>query len=380
MSPAERIAVLLIEDDPDDVRSFAGLLSRPGWDGDRPALISAETLEDGLARLAEGGIQLVVLDLVLPTAGGLEALRSLRERHPAVPVVVLTGINDELLGVEAMRLGAQDYLVKGAVDQAALRRAIHHALERHRLLSKAEGVIQFVGALSHEMRTPLTIIKAAVANLREGFAGPLSPEQAAMVDMQHRNVNRLQRIVENILDLSRLESGKAEIRPRRLDAAARIREAADDFRLLARERGIAVKVALPERLPFMRADPELFGQVMTNVLDNALRFARSEVEVSARADAGEIEVLVSDDGPGIPKAHIRDIFDKFVQVGRASRTGSYKGTGLGLPICKAMVEGQNGRIWAECPDGKGAVFRIRLPQHKSQGGVPCPNQTREVPG
>jgi signal transduction histidine kinase len=239
---------------------------------------------------------------------------------------------------------------------------------------------ELMSAVSHEMRSPLTIIKAAASNLKEGLTGPLSADQAQMVILQYRNIVRLQKIVDHILDLSRLESGKATILPRKVSAARLIDEAMEGFKLLAGERHISIEQEIPQNLPVIRADPDLFVQVLGNLVDNAMRFTRtrvliraSVVDVEAPADPKRggtlmltskkfVQFSVVDDGPGIPEDRIGDLFNKFVQINRSSRGEEYKGTGLGLAICKEIVERQQGRFWVESGKGQGTQFHFLFPR------------------
>jgi hypothetical protein len=245
---------------------------------------------------------------------------------------------------------------------------------------------ELMSAVSHEMRSPLTIIKAAAINIKDGSTGPLSDEQNTMITLQYKNIVRLQKILDHILDLARLESGSAELHPRRLKPGPLVQETVRGFALIAKERGLTLDLELPGGLPDVHADPELVTQVLCNLLDNAMRFAKTRVLVTAGAPhkarpAGEraraarggpgtdvmaeracVQFSVSDDGRGIPKERLGDVFGKFVQIDRGARSESYKGTGLGLAICKEIVDRLHGRLWAESEAGAGARFHFTLPQ------------------
>ena len=231
---------------------------------------------------------------------------------------------------------------------------------------------QFIGVVSHELRTPLTIVRTAVDSLRAGVAGELSLKQREIADLCGRNILRLSKLINNLLDISRLESGRAKARIERLDLRPLLRDMEANFRMMASGSGKDLKIEIdaPRALPLVRGDPELIGEVLYNLLDNAARFARGAVRVRVRRERGSaagresagVRVEVIDDGPGIPPEQIGLIFDKFSQVERAIGGGGYKGTGLGLAICKEIMGLHGCEIAVESTPGRGARFRFFLPE------------------
>ncbi|MFI5362516.1 MAG: ATP-binding protein [Elusimicrobiota bacterium] len=228
---------------------------------------------------------------------------------------------------------------------------------------------QFIGTVSHELRTPLSVVRSGVDTLRGGVAGALKPEQKEIADLCARNILRLNKMITNLLDISRLESGTAKARLRSLDLRSLLTDLETNFRMLGRGREISIDVESPKTLPRVRGDPELIGEVLYNLLDNAARFARRTVRVEVRRDHGAIagrtaagvRVDVVDDGPGIPRDRIDRLFNKFYQVERAIGSG-YKGTGLGLAICKEIMTLHGSTIAVESKPGRGARFHFFLPE------------------
>jgi PAS domain S-box-containing protein len=228
---------------------------------------------------------------------------------------------------------------------------------------------QFIGTVSHELRTPLTVVRTAVDSLRDGMVGALSPKQREVADLCHRNVLRLCKMITNLLDISRLESGHAKARLESLDLKPLLTDLEANFRLMGLGRKISIKIDAPAAPPLVRGDPELIGEVLSNLLDNAARFARREVRVkvsreSAAAAGREtkgVRVEVIDDGPGIPAGRIGELFNKFTQVQRSVGAG-YKGTGLGLAICKEIMKLHGSSIAVESSPGRGARFHFFLPE------------------
>ncbi|MBI4375035.1 MAG: response regulator [Elusimicrobia bacterium] len=468
------VRVLLIEDDPDDVAIIEHFLSTPdGWGSFE--LKCVDRLAAGCRALEQERFDAVLLDLVLPGGVGIEAFLKIRQQRPEVPVVVLTGLRDESLALQAMRMGAQDYLIKGTIDDRLLKRALRYAIERSSLLAQVECVLnketdakllidhegliryanpavegllgrnaadwlgkpfpyplpgtessetrigpqgaervlelrcveidwagrparlltvrdvtqlkkveqlqnevrermmildlknEFMSSVSHELRNPLTTVRTAIQTLRDGLVGPMTPQQKRFIELAYRNVERQVKIINNILDLARLQSGRARLELRRVEIGAIVEEAIQGLSLSPRQKP-RLETSLSAELPELYADPELLMQVLVNLLDNALRYARERVIVRAAAAADAqvrggrgVTISVIDDGPGISEAHLEKLFTKFVQVNRTAGPSGYKGTGLGLAICKEIVTALGGRIWADSVLGKGSRFHFTIP-------------------
>lgn len=377
------LRLLVIEDEPQDAKYIGEILSESS---DPVYQIEfADRLSCGLDRLDRGSIDVVLLDMCLPDSRGLETVIQARSRAPRVPFVVLTGNKDEKLGVEAVKEGAQDYLNKQAVDGRVLKRTIQFAMERIKLDNLRDDFISFV---SHEIRSPLTVIKASVESLADGIAGELTKRQSDFVKMAYRNAEYLSKVVENMLNLSRLESGKAVIHRVRINSASLLRDTLQNFRGECERRGIELDLDLPGgppaggiSLPDIDGDTDMVQQVLINLLSNAIRFANKRILVRAMLAGSEfhcdkagrrlggVQISLIDDGPGIPADQIGDLFNKFVQIRRVVHSGDYRGTGLGLAICKEIVELHQGKIWAESHPGAGARFTFILPQY-SAGSPP----------
>ena len=220
---------------------------------------------------------------------------------------------------------------------------------------------KLLSTVAHELRTPLSVVKAIVGTLRDHLAGPLTTDQEEMIHTADRHISRLTRLLNNFLDLTRLESRRARINRQPLDPRSLVFEVTEGVRMANRGRQIMMRCTLPPTLPEVNADSDMIAQVVGNLLDNALRYARARVTVSAAVTDGQVEISVTDDGPGIPEKKMSDLFDKFVQLDRPKGGEGYKGTGLGLAISKEIMELNGGQIWAENAPGQGACFRFTLP-------------------
>lgn len=232
---------------------------------------------------------------------------------------------------------------------------------------------EFVSNVSHELRTPLTAIKGSVDNMLDGLTGPLDEKQTRYVTRIKSNADRLARLINDLLDLSRIEAGKIDLRATNLSLVALTKEVAENLRPMAAEKLISLEVLARESDVTAWADRDKVVQVLMNLIGNAVKFTPTDgkVTVDVRRNGDEwVEVSISDTGPGVPSDEVSRIFDKFYQIARADRQKT-KGTGLGLAISKALVEMHGGRIWVESEAGKGSTFSFALPaQQPLQLGVP----------
>lgn len=357
------VNVLLIEDDPVDAQLIQEMLS--GGGNGQFHLEWVDRLNIGLDRLAGGGIDVVLSDLKLPDSSGLETINRIHARVPVVPVVFLTGAyEDEALAYEAIRKGAQDYLVKRKIDGEILARTLRYAVERKRQdLMKDE----FISLVSHELRTPLTIMREGLSQILEGICGKVNPDQTQVLSITLKNVDRLGRIISNLLDLSKLEAGKLRLEKDLVNLSALALETVAIFGLQAKEKGIEIRFRGPQERVEIYADRDKLTQVLTNLLSNALKFTEAgSIEVSIEDKTETVECSVTDTGRGISKEDLSKVFSKFQQFGHPVSPGSQKGTGLGLAITRGIVELHRGKIWIESTLGKGTRFSFSLPRYSAQ--------------
>ena len=220
----------------------------------------------------------------------------------------------------------------------------------------------FLSVVSHELRTPLHAIKGFVNIILMGKTGPVSEIQRDFLETVQEQTNNLQRLIDDLLEFSRLESGRVTLRLQPVDIPVVIEAVVEKLSLAAHSAHVTIINRTPEDLPTILADPWRLEQVVTNLVDNAIKFTPAQGQVTIDAvDLGDyIQVSVADTGIGVPAEQRERIFDRFYQVdGGANR--QYKGTGLGLTICRHIVEHHRGRIWVEsAPDGPGAVFRFTI--------------------
>jgi len=220
----------------------------------------------------------------------------------------------------------------------------------------------FVSNVSHELRTPLTAIKASADNMLDGLVGDLSEKQTRYLARIKSNADRLARLINDLLDLSRIEAG-INLKPTNLDLVTIAKEVTEILRPVAAEKLITLTIESPENTLTAWADPDRISEVLMNLLGNAIKFTptHGEVTLSLRRSGNEwVKISVADTGPGIPSEEANRIFDKFYQVTQAEKQKAV-GTGLGLSITKALVEMHGGKIWLESEGGRGSIFSFTLP-------------------
>jgi len=263
------------------------------------------------------------------------------------------------------------------LDEASQLRAYSHALEdKSRSLERATAELreanaqlksldllkdEFMSSVTHELRTPLTSIRAFAELMADDPA--MDPEQRQrFLGLVVAETERLTRLVNQVLDMAKIESGNAEWRAVEVDLRALVRQAMQTTAEMFRERGAAVELEMPAHMPPLQADPDRLLQVLFNLLSNAAKFVpqgRGRVCIRIGADAERASVEVEDNGPGVPLEQQQLVFEKFRQGGEIHNRP--QGTGLGLPISRRIVEHLGGRMWLHSEPGRGACFGFELP-------------------
>jgi two-component system phosphate regulon sensor histidine kinase PhoR len=225
----------------------------------------------------------------------------------------------------------------------------------------------FVANVSHELRTPVTAVRSAADTLMESALRDPDPAvPARFVDIIVRNAERLQSLIEDLLELSRLESKEFRLKKERVLMPVVASIVMGLFRERAEKKGVRLKVELPSDLPPLSTDQRALEQVVSNLVDNAVKYcpAGSSVTVSAAKSNGAVRVVVSDTGPGIDPKHVPRLFERFYRVD-AGRSREIGGTGLGLSIVKHLVEAMGGEVTVDSAVGRGSSFSVTLPQPSS---------------
>jgi two-component system, OmpR family, phosphate regulon sensor histidine kinase PhoR len=235
---------------------------------------------------------------------------------------------------------------------------VFHDLTRIRQLENTRR--EFVANVSHELRTPLSLIKGCVETLLDGAKDDPQFTTKFLCTIE-RHANRLHNLIEDLLTISRLESGQITLQLQTVPLRSFADHLLGDLQKAATERGVTIDNEVPEELAG-RADPDRLEQVLVNLLDNAIKYGKpgGRVRVRGRAVADGVEMSIADDGPGIPAEATDRIFERFYRIDRA-RSRDTGGTGLGLAIVKHIVQSHGGKVWVESEAGQGAEFFFTLP-------------------
>ena len=274
-----------------------------------------------------------------------------------------TGDEIEVLAEEFNKMTENLREAYSGLEKKVEDRTRELALANERLKELDRMKSDFVSHVSHELRTPLTAIKGAVDLILREMAGPLTEKQVHYLTRVRSNTQHLAGLINDLLDLAKIESGRIEVKSSRVSLSGLVHEVVEALRPVAAEKVIALEATIREPSILVWADRDKINQVLTNLIGNAIKFTpvQGRVTVSASRNGGEsVQVSVSDNGPGIPPDEKEKIFAKFYQVAEANGENS-KGTGLGLAISKGLVELHGGKIWVDSESGHGSTFSFTLP-------------------
>jgi signal transduction histidine kinase/ligand-binding sensor domain-containing protein/DNA-binding response OmpR family regulator len=260
--------------------------------------------------------------------------------------------------VVGLVLGVRRY----EMNRIRLRHLAKQEREQAERLREVDGArSRFFANVSHEFRTPLTLTLGPLDDLRAGFHGPLAPAMAEQVELAHRNAGRVLELIDQLLEVSRLEAGSTPLRARRVELGAFVARLGEAFQPLAERRSIALSLEVPEEPLAVFADPVHLERVLANILSNAFKFTQTggTVWVSLGAEPTVARISVRDDGPGIAPADLPHVFDRFYR-GNESAARHQPGTGIGLALARELVALHGGRLDVESEEGSGSTFTLTL--------------------
>jgi signal transduction histidine kinase len=364
--------ILVVDDEQSVATTIKAILQ---LDGNEVTAVTSG--KEALDQLRGHEFDVVLTDLRLDDLDGIEILRETQKLWPDTVSIMLTGYASLESAVTALRSGAYDYLIKPS-DVDELRATIGRALERRQLRQRLVELeqldklkTQFLSMASHELRTPLTAVSGFMQIARRrmsrlaGANDVPTPwrEEAQKSDetleMANRQAKKLARLIDELLDVSRLQQGRVEMRLSEIELADVVREVAERMRLLSKGHEIETKI---EGAAPIVADRDRIEQVLENLVGNAIKYSpeSGRIDVSMRVNGGNAVVSVRDEGIGIAPGEVEKIFGLFYRSPdpRADHVG---GLGLGLYISREIVSRHHGRLWAERNAGAGTTFHVTLP-------------------
>lgn len=367
---SRRLRVLLVEDSDDDAQLLIRALRKGGYDLE---FLRVETEGDMRTALAQGGWQLVISDYAIPGFGGPAALHLVQDLGLDLPFILVSGTVGEDQVVECLHAGAEDFLVKGKLARLipAIERALRLRQERaSRAMAEAHSAAKtaFVSSISHELRTPLNAILGYAQLLHRDRREPLSARHKERVDQILRAGEHVLRLIDDTLDLSRIESGAIAIAIEAVDVVEAMEELRETLEPMASKAGIALGFETEGSIGRAAADRVRFSQILMNLGSNAIKYNRPGGQVTFRVSslvADRIRVTVHDTGTGIPADKQSKIFEPYQRAGQ--ETGSIQGTGIGLVISQRLARLMGGEVGFTSVWGQGSDFWVEVPVHPSSG-------------
>ncbi|MCD6453486.1 MAG: hybrid sensor histidine kinase/response regulator [Dehalococcoidales bacterium] len=374
-------SIMVVEDEVGNRATLCGILEEVGY---RVTGLSCGA--DALKAIRQNHFDVIVADIKLPDIGGLEILELAKEMNAEVAVIMMTGYASLETSVEALNRGAYAYFTK-PVNPDELKTTIANALKQQRLLLENKKLIEslqrsnnllfkaneelkkatrakseFLAGMSHELRTPLNAIIGFSELLLDEVPGKINDEQRECLDDILSSGRHLLELVNDVLDLSRVEAGKLKLKLEKLNLARIITSVVPTIKSLLDKNQHRLEVNIEADLPPVRADRNRLRQILLNLLSNAIKFTPSggKLGIEVTRDGDYCQVSVVDNGIGIKEEDQRNIFDAFTQLD-TSPERKKEGTGLGLALTKQFVEICDGRIWVESEYGKGSRFIFTLP-------------------
>jgi signal transduction histidine kinase/uncharacterized protein (DUF302 family) len=392
----QRPVLLAIDDDPDNRAFLTKAISKQGFD-----VVAAPNATSARRQLDARRPALIFLDVQMPEESGLMLLPQMLRDYPEAVVVMMTAYGSEQVAAEALRGGADDYIAK-PIDLQRLRELLERNLEKQRLRQERQSLVarlkdsnrylmrqhaalrradeeilqvnrqleqsnryksEFLANMSHELRTPLNAILGFSEILLDATMVLTSGERTEFLRNIHSSGQHLLGLINDILDLAKIEAGKMELKTEELQVGDVVQEVTSILEPMARQQGLQLAVLGVTDAGVIKADRSKFKQVLYNLLSNAIKFtpAPGHIALTVKDSADQLTVSVRDTGIGIKSEDLPKLFREFEQID-GSYTRRYQGTGLGLALCRRFVQMHGGRIWAESQFGKGSTFTFTIPR------------------
>lgn len=373
MSADDSTKILYMEDDPGLARLLQIKLNKSGYQ-----IELAKDGKEGLYKYDNGSYDILVIDYKMPELDGMQVLQALARRGPLPPAILLTGAGNEEIAVEAMKMGAADYIVKDLEGKyfQLLPIVIAETLKRHRFeeekrlmqnelkryaaeLERSNRELQqFAYVVSHDLKEPLHTVKSFARLLEEDYKEKLELQGADYIESIVAGTERMSRLIDGLLDYSRVEFKKTKLVP--VDCNQLILQVIYDLKAVIEKKRARVT---HDPLPTVMGAEILLLRLFQNLIDNAIKYCRTRtprIHINAEKHNGKWQFSVRDNGIGIQEKHREQIF---VIFRRLYNHKGYPGTGLGLAICKKIVELHNGNIWVDSEPGKGSTFYFTIPEN-----------------
>jgi len=377
----ETAKILVVEDEVGSRLTLCGILEDAGYE-----VTGVEKGTEALEVIKDGNFNVIITDIKLPDVGGMSVLELAKEINPDVAVIIMTGYASLETAVNAVNEGAYAYFVK-PVNMDEMKTAIVNALRQQRLSRENKRLVDdlqrsnkllfeansqlraateaksaFLAHMSHELRTPLNAIIGFSDLLLGGVAGEINSQQNQCLEDILSSGKHLLSLINDILDLSKVEAGKIDIRPESLRLADVVDDAVTTVRTMLNDSRHELAITIAEDLPPVYGDRNRLKQILLNLLSNAIKFTPDggKLYLETNRKGNVCQVSMVDNGIGIRQEDQTFIFEPFIQLD--TQPGERKqGTGLGLALTRQLVELLGGKIWVESEYGKGSRFSFTIP-------------------
>lgn len=357
---------LLVVDDDDDFR----LLMKSTLIEEGYLVDDAPSGEDAITAAHNQQYDIVLLDVKMPGIDGIQTLKILRKEAPNTDYIMITGFQEISLAIECIKLGAKEYLNKpiNTVDfTQRIRSMLRARMAEQRLKEREE---EFNSRLLHDIRSPLTTAKSGISFLLKEMAGPLSDQQSEVLNHIRASIEKLSALLIDMIDLSKFESGNVHIEKIPFNLNELIPRVCRRLEIQAKAKKLTLQVTTDPALPTTEVDTEKIEQVITNLIDNAIKYTNEGGSITVTTSTVQrqkdgkpqkfVEIAVSDTGIGISAEELPYVFDKYKEV-LTGKTSKKKTTGLGLAISHSIAEAHKGMLTVESELGKGSTFRLLIP-------------------
>lgn len=360
LTKTKQYRILLVEDDDSHAELFTMWL-RKDWDEDY-SIERVSNLGSALFSISQETWDLIVLDLGLPESVGLETLRLVNERGgEGLPIVVQTTTDDVEIGKRAIEEGALDFITKDFTKNCTIGRSIRYSIERQKqriaLDQAREDLRNFAHCAAHDLKAPLATITNCIGIVKTEIEGAsISPIAKEFLDCIESCAAASTHLVKDLLKFSEFGDRAVHAQPTRLEEVAH--KAKEHLQTAISKAGATVEV---QSLPELEVDGDLMLHVLQNLISNAIKYKSSEkprVVLSCVEKEDHFEIWVADNGMGIAEKYHHRIFEPFK---RLTSIASQESSGLGLSICKRIIEAHEGKIWVDSELGNGSVFKFRIP-------------------